>query len=216
MRSKTPVALATVALLAFCAFAPSGALAANFTASSYPATVTGEQVENHVWTFQGQKVECTKVHMEGALAAPSESISLTPTYAGCTAFGIMNASIQMNSCYYEKRIGQETTTPTTFWHGSLHLRCTKAGDTATVRAPTESPLCTVHIPPQTPTTNKYDFENKFGGGFRIRSTSAAWHGDITDIGGFLCPLSNNSTDTTGTYSGAIDIQSTEGKTIDIG
>lgn len=216
MRRKiAAVGLALAAVLATGALLATGAGAANITASSYPATGTGEQVGTHVWTFQGQKVECTNAHFEGSIAAASSEIVITPKYTGCTAFGIANASVSMGSCTIKYTFGVTTLVGGTHYvDGETHTICTEGGST-TISAPATNPLCVVHLPPATPTVNKVDIENKGPGEMDFTHTHSGMHSDVTDIGGFFCPLTSNSTDTSGTYTGVFRFKGTGGKTLSI-
>lgn len=208
---KAPV-FAVVTVLALSAVLVASAQAHTFTASSYPAIATGEQVAKHVFTVQGNPAECKKVHFEAQLTGEAHGLVVIPTYKECTAFGIANAAVIMNSCYYE--FTGSGNTGATFTN-SVHFRCNNFNDTVTINAPASSPLCVVHIPDQTPTNNVVDYANS-GGGVLVTSTVSGIHSIVTDIGGFFCPLSNASTDSTGTTVGSFSLLGTGGKTVDVG
>lgn len=215
MRRKiAAVGLALAAVLALGALGAAGAQASQFTCDGYPCTVTGEQAQKIIWTIQGQKIECERVHFEGSLTGPSETIKVLPKFEKCTAFGIANAARIMNSCYYDFTAGTTKTSPTHHFEGSMHIKCATPGDTITHRAPATNPLCELHIPEQTPTTSKVDFENLSppGSGTMLSFTVTGIHSNVTDLGGFFCPLSNASTDTSGSLTGTVNFLPLEGKT----
>lgn len=208
IRNIKALILAGLAVLAMSAVFAGGAQASQFTCGSYPCTGTGEQPKatKHVFTVQGQKVECEEAHFEGSLAAASETIKVTPKYNKCTAFGIANAAVIMNSCYYDFTGGVTTTVPTHHFKGSVQVKCTTANDTITVNAPATNPLCTVHIPEQTPGTPAVDFESltPTGTGVFVNSTVSGITSVVTDLGGFFCPLTGNNDDKTGSYTGTVN------------
>jgi len=91
--------LAMVAVLAMSAFVASAAQA-QYTASSYPTTVTAESaLGNDVFTTEGGTVECAS-HFEGTLSEASKSLTITPKYTSCKAFGFAHATITLTGCQY--------------------------------------------------------------------------------------------------------------------
>lgn len=212
IRKTKALGLAFVAVVAMSAVVASGAQASQFTASSYPATGTGEQPagEKHTFTVQGQNVTCSKAHFKGTLTAASETLKVVPEYKECTAFGF-GAEVDMNSCYFDFTSGPTSSTPTHHYKGSVHIKCTTPGDTITVNAPASNSLCVVHIPEQTPTKDTVDYEPTLEV-IHVTSTVEQIHSVVTDIGGFFCPLSSASTDTTGKYVGKVAFGGTEGTT----
>ncbi|HST70733.1 MAG TPA: hypothetical protein VLI94_13885 [Solirubrobacterales bacterium] len=91
--------LAMVAVLAMSAFVASAAQA-QYTASSYPTTATAESsLGNDVFTTEGGTVECAS-HFEGTLNEASTTLTVTPTYTNCKAFGFASATVTMNGCAY--------------------------------------------------------------------------------------------------------------------
>jgi len=220
IRKIKALSLALVALCAMSAVVAAGAQAGNFTTSgSYPSPGKGEQPKEaaHVFTVQGQKVTCTKAVFEGSLAAASESIVITPTYTGCTAFGFAEAEVNMGECVYTFTAGVTKTVPTHYWEGSVHIVNKNNHETAcsiTINAPKTSPVCVVHVPNQTPTTPTVDFENATPFHVLVTSTVAGIHSVVTK-NSFLCPLNASATDTTGTYTGTVEFKSTEGKEIHV-
>lgn len=201
------VGLAVSAVLVMSAVLACSASAASFTASSYPANVTAEASSPYAYIIQGQAVECTRTHFQGSLVAASEQLSLTPTYEGCNAFGIANSKVEVNGCAFLMTVGDGTT-------GSTHITC-PAGKEITVLSPGTNPLCILHIPPQTPTTNVFKYNDTNVNKVHMTFQVAGVHTNVTDVGGFFCPLSNASTDTSGATVGSFPFSGTESKTFDI-
>jgi hypothetical protein len=207
IRNIKVLGLALVAVLAMSVVAVGSASAAEFTASSYPANGEGGQTTPHKFTVQGQAVECSTANFTGSLSAASGELNITPVYENCIAFGFLNATVSMNGCTYKFTAGTGSADNYT---GGVHIVC-PAGKSITVVAAT----CTVHIPAQTPTVNTVDFENKTAtGDVLVTSTAEGIHSNPTS--GFLCPLSEKATDTTGKYTGTTLFSETGGASIDVG
>jgi hypothetical protein len=102
----TKISLALAAVLAVSAVAASAAMAApeSFRSTSSPVNLLGEQTTgvNHVFTLDGQKVECNKaVFQKSSLTTPATSIpGVSAAYSECTAFGFVNAEVNMGTCTY--------------------------------------------------------------------------------------------------------------------
>lgn len=200
IRNIKALCLAFAAVCAMSAVVAGGAQA-GFTASSYPASGEGGQTTEHVFTVQGQTVKCQTAVFTGSLAAASSEITITPKYENCTAFGFLNATVHMNTCdFLFTTTGSST--------GEVHVLCTKKGDSITITGGT----CTVHIPEQTPTTNKIDYKNE-SGGVLVTSTAEGIHASVTR--GFGCPLTEASTDTSGKYTGSSLFKGLEGVTVSV-
>src|SRR6059036_2059114 len=102
IRNIKLLALTALAALAVTAVAASAAQATTtFTAGSTSGTITGTQTTKQVFTTNAGKVECTTAHQEGKFTAASfTTLTVTPTYSGCTAFGFIGATVTMNGCTY--------------------------------------------------------------------------------------------------------------------
>jgi len=91
--------LAVLPVVALAAGAP-GAQAINFEASSYPATVTGSNTKgSETLTTEAGAVQCSS-HFEGTLSAASSTLTITPKYSECTAFGFLSATVTTEGCTY--------------------------------------------------------------------------------------------------------------------
>jgi hypothetical protein len=102
IRKFKGVTLALVAVLAMSAFVASAAQAITIQSTSYPQTVTGEGkgIGKHFKTEAGS-VECEISNFDGTLSEASSTLTVKPTYSGCTAFfGFAAATIHTEECAY--------------------------------------------------------------------------------------------------------------------
>ena len=101
IRNLKTLGLAIVAVLALSAVVASAAGASEFTAGSYPATATASSAKgNDDFNTEAGSVQCKAHFHVGSLAAASESVTVTPTYSECQAFGFLSATVHMNGCDY--------------------------------------------------------------------------------------------------------------------
>lgn len=99
-RSKTLSLLIGVLLAALAASAPPAGATVNFDAVEVEASLSGEQTAAHTFTFESEvKGSCSKATLSGKLEERSESITLAPSYAECTASGLA-ATVEPNGCQY--------------------------------------------------------------------------------------------------------------------
>lgn len=135
--------LVLIALVAMSTVGASAAQAGKFTASKYPATITGSQIAKHSFSFQTGTVNCAVASFDGKLEAESETLTVTAEYKECaTAGGAVN--VKMNSCDYRLRAGE--TLENERVDGSLDVQCNKAGDEIEFIEPANG--CVVKVPPQ--------------------------------------------------------------------
>jgi hypothetical protein len=100
IRKLEVLGVAVLAILAVSAVAASAAHATNFTASSYPATVTATSpLGNDDIKTEAGSVEC-KAHYQGTLTGASETLKLVPSYSECRAFGFLSATASTNGCFF--------------------------------------------------------------------------------------------------------------------
>lgn len=74
-----------------------------FEAESYPAALSGSQDPAAKLTTTvegGLKVSCENAGFSGTLAASSASLTATPAFSGCTAFGLAEATVNANGCSF--------------------------------------------------------------------------------------------------------------------
>ena len=165
-RKIKALGLAFVAVLAMSAVASSAAQATTLTASAgvYPITVKGEQATENIFTIGGNRqAKCANAVFDGVgtIAAPTEEVTLTPTYSNCTVT-VLGSSIDMTvtfPCHYLLTSS-----------GLGHLVCNTEGGTNVQLhfysglggAHTEAnEICTYVIKPQT--IEKADFTNQGSG-----------------------------------------------------
>jgi len=101
IRNLKVLGLAIAAVMAMSAVMASAASAVpQFTASSYPATVTGAAKKgSEVFTTEAGKVECASHFVSHSLSGASSTLTVTPHYTECTAFGL-NATVNTEGCTY--------------------------------------------------------------------------------------------------------------------
>jgi hypothetical protein len=135
--------LVALAIVAISAVAASAAQAGEFTASKYPATITGTQIAKHEFKFNTGTVNCAKATFDGTLEAASETLTITAEYKECaTPKGGVN--VKMNSCDFLLHAGETLENENV--DGSLDVQCNKAGDEIEFVEPGNG--CVVKIPPQ--------------------------------------------------------------------
>jgi hypothetical protein len=197
-RKLKMLGMAFVAVLALSAVSATAASAQkSYTCSAYPCTATGESaIGNDVFQTEGGKVECTSVYHVDAINAPTNDLTVTPTYTGCKAFGFVEAKVEMGSCHYTFTTPTETTGPDDL-HAPVDVVCSEAAKPITVTAGT----CKITIGAQTT-----------GGVVNITNDTAA--GDVTVkaavtgiaytvvTDGFGCPFAGTGAKAGGTYTQA--------------
>ena len=197
--TRKPNMLIPVLVTAFVmsALIGSSAQAANFTASSYPTTVTAESAAgNTVFTTEGGTVEC-KDHYSGTLSAASSALQLTRTSTNCKAFGFVSAEITRFNC-------RETITAGS---GDIHRECEKE----IVHAST----CTVELKSQS-SLKSVSLANTGSGDITMQMNVSGIAYTVTKDG-FLCPFNGTGAKTGGTLKqgSAITVDSTNGASFSV-
>jgi hypothetical protein len=102
IRNLKSLGLALVAVLAMSAFVASAASAApEFTASAYPATSTGSNTKgSEAFTLDGTSVLCDSHFVSNKLEAANSTLTVSPTYTNCEAFGFISADVTVEGCTY--------------------------------------------------------------------------------------------------------------------
>ena len=136
--------LALVAVFAMSAVGASAASAVvQFHTEKTPVTITANQhAGTNGFDVQFGEVKCTTAKLHGT--TPSDvttetTITLTPTYEGCTFAGVAT-TVHMNGCDYTVHV----TNAGPPYGGPVTIKC-PAGQEITV---TGGNKCTVHVPPQ--------------------------------------------------------------------
>jgi hypothetical protein len=138
------VGLVLIAALAVSAVAASAAQAGKFTASKYPATITGTQTVKHEFKFQTGEVICAKATFDGKLEMESETLTVTAAYKECATPGVGGVTVKMNSCDYLLHAGETLANENV--DGSLDVQCNNEGDEIEF---VHANGCVVKIPAQT-------------------------------------------------------------------
>jgi len=145
MRKARIFGLALLALVAVSAVGATAASADEFTATSYPAVVTGvnEPGFPDESTTTSGAVKCTTTTYTGTIKEKSTTLTITPSFSGCTAFGFV-ATVEMNGCDYLFHINGTTSTT-----GTVDLVCPAGKEVTAVGKSGATVKCTSHTPAQT-------------------------------------------------------------------
>ncbi len=192
--------LALVAMLALSAVIASAASATNFTASSYPTAATAESaLGNDVFKTEGGSWECKTHYAAAALSAPSETLTVTPTWTSCKSFGFLSATVNTNGCDLVFHVS-----------GAMDYQC-PSGKAITIVSGT----CEISIGAQKG-LQKVDFANSAGKISAQFTVTGISYTVLKD--GFGCPFGGTGLKTGATYtqSNPITYASTNGATLDIG
>ncbi|HST70743.1 MAG TPA: hypothetical protein VLI94_13940 [Solirubrobacterales bacterium] len=202
IRKFKTLGLAMIAVLAMSAFVASTAQA-QYTASSYPTSVgMYTALGNDVFTTEGGTVECQGTY-GGHLNEASNSLTISPYYENCKAFGFVSATVTMNGCAY------------------IFDRQSATSSTATVECATGNKIqviagnCEVTIGAQSPTGS---VATSNGAGFVNVQANVTGIAYTVVKDGFLCPFGGTGSKTGGTYkqvNAASLMATTPGRTISV-
>jgi hypothetical protein len=144
-RKLKALGLALVAVFAMSAIASASASAeVLFHSESTTTFLTGEQIATNTLDVEGGNVKCSTVKFTASTSSKTvNNITVTPTYSGCTAFGLV-AVVDMESCDYLLTSADDI----------IHVVCPGSNRIkVTVTPPPEGSLtCTVEVGPQTLST----------------------------------------------------------------
>lgn len=136
--------LSLLALAAIGAVSASAAQATGeFTAGKYPATITGTQLNNHVFKFEGASITCPTATFDATLAAASSELTVNPKFSECKTNNGNAASVEMTTCDFQFNVG--STTAMDKIDGWLDIEC-GAGDHIDFVVPSSG--CKFEIGPQ--------------------------------------------------------------------
>ena len=203
-RKFKSLGLALFATLALGAVMASAASATEFTAASYPVAYSATQsaTEPHVFTADTYEITCKDVTFTGEAAVTSTTVTLTPTYHECTAFGL-RATITLNGCDYRFHLAA------TGNNATVDLVC-PAGKDVTIDA--GGGACVAHITPFTGKSN-VALSNSHPN-IKAAASVTGITASLTDVSPFFCPFSGNTHTETATYTGNLTLEGSS--TIDIG
>lgn len=204
---KRILLLTAVNLAILAVWGTSAALATEFEAGAYPASISGKNSLSHVFTPEGGvSASCKGASFSGELAAMAETVTVAPSYSECTAFGLA-ATVSVNGCAYVLHPGEESGKDE--FKATMDISC-PAGKTMTITAGT----CEVQVATQKG-LGTVTLADKIG----EESTSVGMEAKLTEVhyvvtkDGFLCPLSGTGEKTKGSYSGDATLSGLQGATV---
>jgi hypothetical protein len=178
-----------------------------FTASEYPAVVTGSNTKgSEALTTEGGKVECDS-HFEGTLPGITTTLALKPTYTNCSAFGFLAATVSPEGCTYELHSAEEVSSST---HKSLLDVVCPAGQSIKITAGT----CKLEVKAQA--SLKTVATTNLGGGTITAQPNVTGIAYTVTQDGFGCPFAGTGNKTNATYSGDVVFSRVGGGSIDVG
>jgi hypothetical protein len=179
-RNLKALGLMLAAVFAMSALGATAASAAEFHAASAPVTINGTQSTGHQFKTDAGTVTCKVATFTGTQSSKtSATVTMTPTYKECTAFGFINVPIHTNGCAYIFNA-----------NGNTEVEC-PAGKTFEITAPG----CTTKVGPQS-ITGGNTFTNNAG---KTQITVD------TDITGKIAYNECGSATTGGTYTGGTTV-----------
>jgi hypothetical protein len=100
-RKLKALGLVIAAVMALAAFSGS-ASAAEFHSEVAHTQISGNQIGSDVFTTNAGTVKCSETTYSGTqtTGVTSSEVTVTPKYSGCTAFGFIGATIDVNGCDY--------------------------------------------------------------------------------------------------------------------
>jgi hypothetical protein len=137
-------ALSVVASLALSAVVATAASAGSFEAESYPATITGEQTTQVVFSGVVGSWACKKLSMSGELTEKLSKLNLAPLYSECSWAGI-GATTMMEGCTYEFVAGNTIEGSEARVQATMSIKCPAGKE---VKLVLNGGTCTIRIPPQ--------------------------------------------------------------------
>jgi hypothetical protein len=103
IRNLKALGLALVAILALGALSASAAMAeTGFHSDEAHTILKGSQIGTDTFTVNAGTVKCGQATYEGTTDEKTETtVTVTPNYSECVAFGFVNTTIDVNGCTYE-------------------------------------------------------------------------------------------------------------------
>ena len=201
IRNFKALGLALVAVFAMSAVVASAASASEFTSAKYPVTISGSQSTTHKFTAGSTSVTCETATFAGEASAASSTVTIHPTYSGCTAFGFVGATVTTTGCDYLFHSGAEVSSEK--FDGTVDVVCGE-GKSITIVAST----CALEIKGQTGLST-VSFQNAAEGKVTVGAnvSSIAY---TTTKDGFLCPLAGTGNFTNGGYTGDTSVSGNNG------
>jgi len=121
------------------------ATASVWEAESYPATISGAQIEGkHMFKTAANTLYCNTFNWQGALSGSASELALTGSPSECSTAGIVVMNVAMNGCTFN--FGSGSLLEGALFAGSAQIVC-PAGKEIVWTASLGN--CTAKIPPQT-------------------------------------------------------------------
>jgi hypothetical protein len=185
--------------------APAAQAAPEFTASAYPATITGSNFAgSETLTAEGGTVQCDSHFASNSFNAPTSTLTITPGYSNCVAFGFINASYKTEGCTYVLHVTERVSKGVYKHH--MDISC-PAGKSIKIEAGT----CKAEIKGQTglTTTKTTNSGNNITLQWELSGISL-----VVTTDGFGCPFSGTGTKSA-TQHGDLLLSRTGGGSISI-
>jgi len=207
--------LVVAALAMSTAIAASASAEVTITCSSYHCKGTGSNTQgNEKFTTEAGSVECDShfvIEEDGTLIgtglqAASTTVTVTPTYTNCKAFGFLGATVTPHSCDYLFHATEKLALNVYTHH--VDVVCRTAGDAITITAST----CTIDIPAQTGLT-KVKTTNLADGTVTVQPEIGSITINVTKDG-IGCPFSGTGLKT-GSYHGDVVVSRIGGGVISV-
>jgi hypothetical protein len=178
MRYAKALGLAFIAMLALSAVVATAASADDFTAEKYPATLTGtnepgfsDEFLTTIGTFK-----CTQTTYAATIAGPTTSVTATPSFSGCAAFGFPFV-FDMNGCTFKLNVGAGTT-------GDVDLVCPAGAEVTITGTSAGTTKCIEHLKAQSDIAGTVAYSNIGVGATREITISSSLSGiDYTHTAG---------------------------------
>jgi len=215
IRILKSLGLALVAMAAMSAVVASASQASEYTCSAYECLATGSNTAgNETFTTPGGTVQCNShytVEKEGTtnatgITGPTTTVTVTPTYTGCKAFGFVNATVNMMGCDYVFHSGSLIVAGR--YNNSVSIVCPAGSGPITITAGT----CVVDVPAQGPLTN-VETENLAGGTLTVKPNVTGITLNVT-TDGFGCPFPGTG-HFTGSFHGDVTLARVGGGSISV-
>lgn len=200
-RKALAASLATSIVCALMATIAPAAPAAEFAAESYPAGISGGQIEGIQFGLEGGAVECGADTLAGTMSAASSELELGESPTECSAFGFLSAGIAWNGCKSKYRLGEKQSSNS--WSVVVDFVCPE-GKVIVITAAT----CEVQIPGQTGmATGTARLPISIPPAIEFELSLEKLHYTVTKDG-FLCPFNGTGTRTSGVRSLTLTISGT--------
>lgn len=208
MKQLRVLSASLAAALCLLAFAGAGSAAAEqFHFSAASAAVVGQQISGfNKISLTGQSIECENAAQEGTGPAgkTSESLTVTPTFGFCKAFGFISPAISTNGCSFTYDAN------TVSGKGSFDIKgCSAGGITVQVNVQFIA-KCRVVFKEQEGINNVTYTSHLPKDALTVQLESNNLHAEVTESVG-LCPLTKG-THANATYTGTMEFVADKGGT----